>query len=116
MPRCLLQLAAANMVLNDVLNVRLEPVALGHAGPRWTSMHFELPEESPNWRAGRGWDMLIKDGVDVAFDMWALGKGGEAVPMRTLDSYDLKNVSLLSVRCPPTRPSARRSVRPSVCL
>jgi FkbM family methyltransferase len=89
--RLIFQQLCANLLLNNVENVYAFPVALGHSNGKahLDSTVPSVPGFSPQRSLTYTADQTLNYGGV------RLGRDGEGVEMRTLDSYELDNVSLI---------------------
>lgn len=92
--RLIYQQMCANLLLNDVENVYAYQIALGHVNKKANLDAYVPPVKGFSNRKKLNYN---NTSGFINFGGVQLGKGGEEVEMRTLDSFCLEDVSLIKI-------------------
>jgi len=82
-----------NMVLNDIANVQTIQSSVGHK----EMVGYMSDKLSDGAKKGQNFETIFKSNQPINYGGRQLGTGGERVNINTLDSYAIKNISLLKV-------------------
>jgi len=82
-----------NMVLNDITNVQTIQSSVGHK----EMVGYMSDKLSDGAKKGQNFETIFKSNQAINYGGRQLGTGGERVNINTLDSYGIKNISLLKV-------------------
>lgn len=87
------RLLSFNMVLNDIMNVQTIQSSVGHK----EVIGYMSAKLSDGSKSGQTFETVLKNNQPINYGGRQIGIGGERININTLDSFAIKNLSLLKV-------------------